>query len=214
MSVRLAASLMGSAIILMQAGCVTHPARPTAAPVLTAPQDTPLPESTTLQIEKPGEEIKVSRSGRFVIQASAREQPDVVRGGQGRFEWLSIAPVNAADGRGERQIMTWQGPLGRTLGSLERRPKASNASGSLGQGSEIRAFDAEGLMLNATEQQRMLIGLLGPGAARFSEADINTTLTLLMVSIEQMGRFPEEPREFRFRIQQTDIVLLAVLDPA
>lgn len=109
--------------------------------------------------------------------------------------------------------MTWQGPLGRTLASLERRPKASNTSGLLGQGSEVRAFDAEGLALNAADQQRMLVGLLGSEAARFNQADITTTLTLLMVSMEQMSRFPDEPREFRFRIQQIDIVLLAVLDP-
>lgn len=213
MSLRLAALIIGSVIMLMQSGCATHPARSTAAPVLDLPRATPIPDSGILELEKPGEEIKLARSGRFVIQASPTDQPEVVRGGQGRFEWLSIAPVNATDGKDERQIMTWQGPLGRTLASLERRPKASNTSGLLGQGSEVRAFDAEGLALNTADQQRMLVGLLGSEATRFSQADITTTLTLLMVSMEQMSRFPDEPREFRFRIQQIDIVLLAVLDP-
>lgn len=215
MSLRLTAALIGGASILMQAGCATHPTQPTAAPVLEVPQarPTPMPGSGILELEKPGEEVRLARSGRFVIQASPADQPEVVRGGQGRFEWLSMAPVNATDGKGERQIMTWQGPLGRTLASLERRPKASNTSGLLGQGAEIRAFDAEGLMLNTADQQRMLVGLLGSEATRFNEADITTTLTLLMVSIEKMSRVLEEPHEFRFRIQQIDIVLLLALDP-
>lgn len=203
MSSPLQTLLTGCALSLLIAGCATPP-QPTS----------PRPEQGTLQLEAPGEQVRLARSGRFVIQASSREQPDVMRGGHGRFEWLSMTPANTTDGRGERQIMIWLGPLGQTLGSLERRARPSNTSALLGLGSEIRAFDAEGLMLNTAEQQRMLIALLGTEAAQFNAADIDETLTLLMISMEQMSRSLEGPREFRFRIHRTDIVLRAVLDPA
>lgn len=171
-------------------------------------------ERETLKLDQPGEQVRLSRSGRFVIQASSRNQPDVLRGGHGRFEWLSLAPAGSRDGRGERQIIIWLGPLGQTLGSVERRIRPSNISTLLGMGSEIKAFNADGLMLNTTEQQRMLIALLGPEASRFNAADIDETLTLLMISMERISQSLESPREFRFRIHQTDIMLRAALDPA
>lgn len=202
MSSRLPGLLIVTGLILLIAACATPP-----------PPMPPQPQQGTLELERPGEEVRLFRAGRFVIQASSREQPDVVRGGHGRFEWLSIVPSGITDGRGERQIMIWLGPLGQTLASLERKARPSNTSGLLGSGSEIRAFDAEGLMLNTNEQQRMLSSLLGPEASRFNAADIDEILTMLMISMEQMGRSPEGPREFRFRIHQTEIVLRAALDP-
>lgn len=199
MSSRFSILLASSALSVVLLGCATSPTQS---------------EREALRLESREEHIRLARSGRFVIQASSREQPGTLRGGQGRFEWLSIAPVTAGDSGSERQVLIWLGPLGQTLGSLERRTRPSNVSTLLGLGSEIRAFDAEGLRLNNAEQLQLLVALLGAEAARFNEADIEETLALLMISIEQVSRSLESPRQFRFRIHQIDIVLRAVLDPA
>ncbi|MBU3725112.1 MAG: hypothetical protein FGM18_06320 [Burkholderiaceae bacterium] len=215
MSLRSPLLLISLAVSIALTGCATQRA-PQSAPRLETPppQQTGLKlEDGVLRLDNPNEQIRLAHSGRFVIQATSREQPDTSRGGQGRFEWLSITPAGASDVRGERQVVIWVGPLGQTLGSLERRLKPSNTSLLLNMGAEIRAFNAEGLMLNTADQQRMLMSLFGTEAARFNETDINQTLTLLMLSIEQMSRSEDGPREFRFRIHQTDIMLRAVLDP-
>ena len=200
MSLRRRGLLIGGALSLVLAGCATAP------PIQS--------ERETLRLDQPGEQVRLARSGRFVIQASSKEQPEIMRGGQGRFEWLSIAPALSAQTSSERQILIWLGPLGQTLGSLERKIPSAGISAVRGRGAEIKAFDAEGLMLSKAEQQQLLVALLGAEAVRFNESDIDETLALLMLSIEQISQSLESPRQFRFRIHHIDIMLRAALDPA
>ncbi len=169
-----------------------------------------------LSLEQQDEQLKVSRSGRFILSArlQASEQQ---RGGQGRFEWLQlVSPTAPAIDRNERQVLIWLGPLGQTLGSIERRLVEQQAGRVLKEtrvDEYLHAFDADGRLLSAQQQSSLAQMLLGESALVLGDAEIRSLLRSLMISIESMANVTSGAREFQFRVQQLDITLRAVLDP-
>ena len=185
------------------AGCAIKSPRPPVAP-------------DRFSLERPDEQLKVSRSGRFILSArlQASEQ---TRGGQGRFEWLQlITPTAPAADRSERQILIWLGPLGQTLGSIERRMEERQAGLLLKEkkiDESLHAFDADGRPLGARQQSGLAHALLGESASAMGDAEIQALMRSLMIAIESMANATSGSREFQFRVQQLDITLRAVLDP-
>ncbi|NBW01270.1 MAG: hypothetical protein EBR85_06115 [Betaproteobacteria bacterium] len=185
------------------AGCaIKTPPRPAA------------PERFSL--ERPDEQLKVSRSGRFILSARLQTS-EQARGGQGRFEWLQlVSPTSPAVDRNERQILIWLGPLGQTLGSIERRLVERQAGLVLKEkkvDEHLHVFDADGRLLGARQQSSLAQMLLGESALGMGEAEIQALMRSVMISIESMANITSGSREFQFRVQQLDITLRAVLDP-
>lgn len=194
--------LCGLAIAAL-AGCAVKPSPRPAAP-------------ERFSLERPDEQLIISRSGRFILSArlQASEQ---ARGGQGRFEWLQlVAPAGPAVDRSERQILIWLGPLGQTLGSIERRLVERQAGLLIKErkiDESLHAFDADGRLLGARQQSSLAHALLGESASVMGDAEIQALMRSLMRSIESMANTGSGSREFQFRVQQLDIMLRAVLDP-
>ena len=194
--------LCGLAIAALAGCAIKSPPRPAA------------PERFSL--ERPDEQLKVSRSGRFILSArlQASEQ---TRGGQGRFEWLQlVSPTGPTVDRSERQILIWLGPLGQTLGSIERRLVERQAGLLLKEkkiDESLHAFDADGRLLGARQQSSLAHALLGESASVMGDAEIQALMRSLMLSIESIASSSSGSREFQFRVQQLDIMLRAVLDP-
>ena len=169
-----------------------------------------------LSLEQQDEQIKVSRSGRFILSArlQASEQQ---RGGQGRFEWLQlVSPTAPAIDRNERQVLIWLGPLGQTLGSIERRLVERQAGLVLKEkkvDEHLHAFDADGRLLGARQQSGLAQVLLGESASVMGDAEIQALMRSLMISMESVANAASGSREFQFRVQQLDVTLRAVLDP-
>lgn len=215
----LAGLLMVCVASLAQLGCSTAPQSPERA-VSGSGQagGQPAAGSTRprLTLEQSEEELRHFRSGRFLIQANNPAQPDVIRGGQGRFEWVSLTPKNNPGNAREREILMWFGPLGRNLGSFQREigPTGVLTKMGLQQRPRVQAFNSEGFALDESEQQRLMYELLGGQSNMLNPRQLQEALNLLMDSMALVGRSTESPRQFRFRIQETEVTLRAVLDPS
>ena len=178
----------------------------------------PIPKQPAMErfsLERADEQIRLARSGRFILSAQ-HPQWDQRRGGQGRFEWLQLAPATAMpSNQVERQILIWLGPLGQTLGSLERRLIASPAGLLKEKRIEamIVAFDAEGSPLDVQQRSWITRALLGDTVMALDEAELRLLMRSLMDSFESLAASVSASREFEFSIRQLDIRLRAVLDP-
>ncbi len=194
--------LCGLAIASL-AGCAIKPPPRPAAP-------------ERFSLERPDEQLKVSRSGRFILSARLQTS-EQARGGQGRFEWLQlVSPTSPAVDRSERQILIWLGPLGQTLGSIERRLVERQAGLVLKEkkvDEHLHAFDADGRLLGARQQSGLAQVLLGESASVMGDAEIQALMRSLMISMESVANAASGSREFQFRVQQLDVTLRAVLDP-
>ncbi len=197
---RLSAGLLCCVLLLTGFGCTTT---------------SPPTQNERLSLDRPGEEVQAVRTGRFIIHARSQQRPDELRGGQGRFEWLQLARTTSGSRPDERQVLIWLGPLGQTLGSLERNTPTRQGGLLQGMSTEkVRAYDHQGLPLDVARQTQLMESLLGDGAKEFNIGDIDAVLTSLMTIMEAISRSNQSPREFQFQIRQTQVTLRAVLDPA
>lgn len=189
-----------------------------AAGALVAGCAAPIPKQAAVEhfsLERADEQLRLARSGRFILSVQ-HPQWDQRRGGQGRFEWLQLIPATVMpSNQVERQILIWLGPLGQTLGSLERRLIASPAGLLREKRIEavIHAFDAEGRPLDVQQRSWMTRALLGDTLVALDEAELRLLMQSLMDSFESLSTLAPGGREFEFSIRQLDIRLRAVLDP-
>lgn len=184
--------LLGSLLVLGLNGCALLPGSP---------------PTERLVLEKPGETLSKSRSGRFVIKGvSSNSGQAEERGAQGRFEWLEFQP-NATSLPGfdhrTRQVLIWMGSLGQSAGSLE------NVSGS------VRAYDDQGLRLSQRSQTRLMTSLLGVGAAeKISDDQVAQLLGTLMNIFRQAADSSQASQRSSFRFGDIEVSLIVAPDPA
>lgn len=189
-----------------------------AAGLLLSGCAAPIPQPPAVErfsLEKADEQLRLARSGRFILSVQ-HPQWDQRRGGQGRFEWLQLTPATAMpSNQVERQLLIWLGPLGQTLGSLERRLIASPAGLLKEKRIEavIHVFDAQGRPLDVQQHSWITRALLGDTVTALDEVELRLLMRSLMDSFESLATLASGGREFEFSIRQLDIRLRAVLDP-
>lgn len=96
----LAQFLMTSVVALSATGCATMaPLSGERHPLVSAEQ-----------------QLIAAQTGRFSLRIEGESSPN--QGLQGRFEWMELASVGSSPIK--RQLLIWIGPLGQSLGRIER----------------------------------------------------------------------------------------------
>lgn len=116
-----------------------------------------------LVLERPGDVIHQSLTGRFVIRVQLPGGDE--KGGQGKFEWLDF---------GSREVLMLLGPLGQSAGTIELSRHA------------LKTFNDRGRRLDDEEQLQFLRGWLGHRAVDgLTPAQIHDGLTGILHSFRR-----------------------------
>lgn len=144
---------------------------------------TPIPENNgkPLTLQRPDEQLTVTRSGRFVVRAVRAAQQPNDRGAQGQFEWMELqsSPTKI------RQLLLFVNPLGQSGPSLERELLLDQTNAVAGQPGnlpvEVRIYDEGGNPLPRTGQRLLVATLIGSEVAEYiSDAQIAGLLVSVM----------------------------------
>ena len=118
-----------------------------------------------LVLERPGDVIHQSLTGRFVIRVQL-PGTDEEKGGQGKFEWLDF---------GSREVLMLLGPLGQSAGTIELSQHM------------LKTFNDRGRRLDDEEQLQLLRGWLGHQAVDgLTPAQIHNGLTGILHSFRRL----------------------------
>jgi hypothetical protein len=137
--------------------------------------------SAPLVLQKAGELPVISRSGRFVVQATRTVRQPTDHGASGQFEWIELrSGPNQA-----RQLLLFVHPLGQSGPTLERELVFDRASIFSSQAkwlaNDVRIFDEQGSPLAGDGQRMLLTSLIGPQVAQaISNAQVGALLTSVM----------------------------------
>lgn len=178
----------------------------------------PRSDDQRLHLERPGEALALARSGRFSARAVLAQGNE--RAAQGRFEWLELQSAGQ-----RRQLLLLQGPLGHSVGSLER-PIALTEPAQRGDGAaatdearsapvgDVRVYDADGLRLDRRSQDQMLGALIGTSnASALSDAQTQGWLNGLMDFITATSQGPAgRVRETSFDLSQATLIMRLAMD--
>ena len=153
----------------------------------------PLPR---FQLEQPGESLRQTVSGRFVLQGTdGIGQP---QGTQGRFEWLTYGSTNPS-----RQVLILIGPLGQSVGVLEK-VSANNS---------VTVYDHQGLLLAPEHRRDVLIQLLGQSAGgQTAERDIDALLMEVVRFFDATSITGQRRAEQGFRLGPAQFMLTVLMD--
>lgn len=154
-----------------------------------------------LMLEQPGESLNWSREGRFVIRTMTPQGNE--RGEQGRFEWLEFSSAPQT----QRNVLMLLGPIGQSVGALERSTQS------------LRAFDEQGMLLDANDQARVMTALFSNAADRYGALqrpdgpDVHRALLQITSFFQSISRSDQRSHETSIAMPQWTIHLRVVLDP-
>lgn len=151
-----------------------------------------------LVLELPGESLSWTREGRFVIRAVNSQGSE--RGEQGRFEWLEFKGASQSS----RTVLLLIGPIGQSVGALEQ-----SAVG-------LRAFDEQGLLLDANDQARVMSAIFSDsanGRSSLQAHDVRRALLQVTAFFESVSRSQQRGHETVITLPQSTIHLRVVLEP-
>ncbi len=153
----------------------------------------PLPK---FQLERAGESLTKSQSGRFVLKGTdAAGEP---QGSQGRFEWLVYK-----DAEKSRQALVLIGPLGQSMGVLEK----------VSTNNFVNAYDHQGLLLGPERRQEILVQVLGQyGSAPLVEREADALLAAIVRFFEQAAEEGRRRSEQDFGLGPARFSLTILLD--
>ncbi len=148
------------------------------------------------QLERTGESLTKSQSGRFVLKGTdSAGQP---QGTQGRFEWLVYGNAGEA-----RQALILIGPLGQSMGVIEKVSANNN----------VNAYDHQGLLLGPERRQEILVQVLGQnGSAQLIEQETDALLANIVRFFEQAAAQGIRRTEQDFRLGPARFSLTILLD--
>ena len=172
-------------------------------------------EEQHLLLERPGEALALSRSGRFSARALLAQ--GLERGAQGRFEWMELQSAKQ-----RRQVLLLLGPLGQSAASFER-PLAMTVAADSTQPADppspqtrpqVRIYDADGLRLGRRAQDLILGALIGTSnAAALSEDQTQEWLHRVMDFIAASITSPSgRVREASFAVSDARLVMRLAID--
>lgn len=154
--------------------------------------------SPQLTLERPGESLSWMREGRFAIRAVNSQGHE--RGEQGRFEWFEFKGVSQSS----RNVLLLIGPIGQNVGALEQ------FAGSL------RAFNEQGLLLNANDQARIMSVIFSNSATDrvgLQTEDVQHTLHQITAFFQSVSRSRQSSHDTSITLPQSTIHLRVVLEP-
>lgn len=138
------------------------------------------------------------REGRFVIRAINAQGSE--RGEQGRFEWLEFKSTQQSS----RAVLLLIGPIGQSVGALEQSAGA------------LRAFDEQGLLLDANDQARVMTSIFSGSANGHHGLQINDVqhaLLQITTFFGSVSRSDQRSHETSITLPQWTIHLRVVLEP-
>lgn len=152
-------------------------------------------------LEQPGESLHWMREGRFVIRAVSSGSPQgAERGEQGRFEWLEFKSAS----ENQRHVLLLIGPIGQSVGALEQSART------------LRAFDAQGLLLDANDQAHVMAAIFSSSTDHRGElqtADVNRSLRAITGFFQSISHSDQRSHETTIPLPQWTIHLRVVLEP-
>ncbi len=153
----------------------------------------PLPR---FQLERAGESLTKSQSGRFVLKGTdALGEP---QGTQGRFEWLVYGNAEKS-----RQALVLVGPLGQSIGVLEK----------VSTNKYVNVYDHQGLLLGPERRQEILVQVLGQsGSTQLVERETDALLAAIVRFFEQAADEGRRRTEQDFGLGPTRFSLTILLD--
>ncbi len=153
----------------------------------------PLPQ---FQLERAGESLAKTQSGRFVLKGTdASGQP---QGTQGRFEWLVYGNPETS-----RQALILIGPLGQSMGVIEK-VSANN---------KLNIYDHQGLLLDPDNRRNILIQMLGQdGSMQAFEQDTDALLAAVVRFFERTSSEGHRRAEQDFRLGPAQFSLTILVD--
>lgn len=165
-------------------------------------------DSGPLVLQKSNERLVISRSGRYVLQATRNRRQPSDQGTQGQFEWLEMrgSPQQA------RQLLLFIHPLGQSGPSLERQLTFGRAGFFSSERKwlpeAVRVFDEQGNALSREQQRGILAKLIGPETSRnISDAQLSGLLTSVMNVLQAAVT---EPDASHHRVYSSDALALSL----
>lgn len=161
-----------------------------------------------LALEKENEQPVISRSGRFVVQATRTARQPTDHGAQGQFEWIELRSGTQK----ARQLLLFLSPLGQSGPTLERELVFDRASIFSSEPKwmpdAVRVFDEQGQPLARGEERTLIAKLIGP---QVSDAISDTQLNALLTSVMNLfqATSTEQDRNHH-RIYTSDALALSV----
>lgn len=165
-------------------------------------------DSGPLVLQRPNEQPFITRSGRYVLQATRSGGQPSDQGTQGQFEWLEMrsGPQQA------RQLLLFIHPLGQSGPSLERQLVLGRAGFFSSQRKwlpdAVRVFDEQGHAVSRQQQRLMLAKLIGPETSKnISDAQLSALLTSVMNVLQAAVT---EPDAIHHRVYSSDTLALSL----
>lgn len=165
-------------------------------------------KSEPLILQKALEQPAISRSGRFVVQATRTARQPTDHGAQGHFEWIELR----SGSHKARQLLLFLGPLGQSGPTLERELVFDRANIFASEAQwipdAVRVFDERGRPLARGEERVLLAKLIG---SRVSDAISDIQIKALLTSVMNLFQATSTEQDPNYhRIYSSDALEISV----